>query len=68
MGGSKIQGRLFGSTYNKDHRVFGSILGPPIRGEKKVGILYVLGPEMGLTIANAFGSFHKFGVLYRVLE
>ena len=38
---SKNQGPHFGSPYNKDHNMFGFILGPPIYGSPQVGSLSV---------------------------
>ena len=32
----QIRGQIFGSPYNKDHNIFGSILGPPIYGSPHI--------------------------------
>ena len=37
--GSKTNGPHFGSPYNKDHNIFGSILGPPIYGSPHIRAL-----------------------------
>ena len=48
MGVSHTSGPHFGSPYNKDHNIFGSILGPPVYGSPHIpGEENVLVEEMG---------------------